>query len=107
MKTKSKVLAAALTAACAGVACAAPAANAAAGQAAGDYRTVGLGLAAAATMSVCVLGSAYAVARIGAAAMGAAAEKPELLIRSLLFVALAEGLAVLGFVIATMMLGKI
>ena len=39
--------------------------------------------------------------------MGAAAEKPELLTRSLLFVALAEGLAVLGFVIAMMLLGKI
>ena len=58
-------------------------------------------------MSLCVLGSAYAVARIGSAAMGAAAEKPELLIRSLLFVALAEGLAVLGFVIAIMLLQKI
>ena len=70
-------------------------------------RAVGLGLAAALTMAVCVLGSGYAVGRIGAAAMGAAAEKPELLIRSLLFVALAEGLAVLGFVIAMMLLQKI
>ncbi|OGR43007.1 MAG: hypothetical protein A2X35_04595 [Elusimicrobia bacterium GWA2_61_42] len=69
--------------------------------------TVWLGFAAALTMSLCVLGSAYAVARIGSAAMGAAAEKPELLIRSLLFVALAEGLAVLGFVIAIMLLQKI
>ncbi len=72
-----------------------------------DYRAVRIGFAAAATMAVCVLGSAYAVARIGSAAMGAAAEKPELLIRSLLFVALAEGLAVLGFVISMMLLGKI
>lgn len=70
-------------------------------------RAVGLGLAAAATMGVCVLGSGYAVGRIGSAAMGAAAEKPELLMRSLLFVALAEGLAVLGFVIAMMLLQKI
>jgi len=72
-----------------------------------DYRAVRIGFAAAATMALCVLGSAYAIARIGSAAMGAAAEKPELLIRSLLFVALAEGLAVLGFVISMMMLGKI
>ena len=70
-------------------------------------RVVGLGLAAALTMAVCVLGSAYAVGRIGSAAMGAAAEKPELLMRSLLFVALAEGLAVLGFVISMMLLQKI
>ncbi len=70
------------------------------------YRSVGLG-AAAFTMAVCVLGAGYAVARIGSAAMGAAAEKPELLTRSLLFVALAEGLAVLGFAIAMMILQKV
>ncbi|HAT73334.1 MAG TPA: ATPase [Elusimicrobia bacterium] len=68
---------------------------------------VGLGFAAALTMALCVMGSAYAIGRIGSAAMGAAAEKPELLIRSLLFVALAEGLAVLGFVISMMMIQKI
>jgi len=70
-------------------------------------RSVGLGFAAALTMGVCVLGAGYAVARVGSAAMGAAAEKPELLIRSLLFVALAEGLAVLGFAIAMMLVQKI
>lgn len=68
---------------------------------------VGLGFAAALTMALCVMGSAYAIGRIGSAAMGAAAEKPELLIRSLLFVALAEGLAVLGFVVSMMMIQKI
>jgi V/A-type H+/Na+-transporting ATPase subunit K len=47
------------------------------------------------------------VGRIGAAALGAAAEKPELLIRSILFVALAEGLAVLGFAVAMLLLQKI
>jgi V/A-type H+/Na+-transporting ATPase subunit K len=71
------------------------------------YRSIGLGAAAAFTMAGCVLGAGYAVARIGAAAMGAAAEKPELLTRSLLFVALAEGLAVLGFAIAMMILQKV
>jgi V/A-type H+-transporting ATPase subunit K len=69
-------------------------------------RAVGLGFAAALTMAVCVLGASYAVGRIGSAAMGAAAEKPELLIRSLIFVALAEGLAVLGFAISMMILQK-
>jgi V/A-type H+-transporting ATPase subunit K len=83
------------------------AAPAAAGVAAPCGNAVGLGFAAALTMALCVLGSAYAVGRIGSAAMGAAAEKPELLIRSLLFVALAEGLAVLGFVVSMMMLQKI
>jgi V/A-type H+-transporting ATPase subunit K len=46
------------------------------------------------------------VGKIGSAAIGAAAEKPELLVRSLLFVALAEGLAILGFVVAMMLVAK-
>lgn len=70
-------------------------------------RAVGLGLSAALAIAVSVLGAGYAVGRIGSAAMGAAAERPELLTRSILFVALAEGLAVLGFAIAMMLLQKI
>lgn len=72
-----------------------------------DYRTLGLGLCATLTMSLSVFGAAYAIARVGSAAMGAAAEKPELLTRSILFVALAEGLAVLGFVISIMLIQKL
>ncbi len=81
------------------------------GVASGDqvsaYRAIGLGLAAAFAIAVSVLGAGYAVGRIGSAALGAAAEKPELLTRSILFVALAEGLAVLGFAIAMMLMQKI
>jgi len=71
-----------------------------------DYRTIGLGFCAALTMGLSVIGAAHAIARVGSAAMGAAAEKPELLTRSILFVALAEGLAVLGFVISIMLIQK-
>jgi V/A-type H+-transporting ATPase subunit K len=71
------------------------------------YKAVGLGAAAAIAIAVSVLGAGYAVGRIGAAALGAAAEKPELLARSILFVALAEGLAVLGFAIAMILVQKI
>lgn len=71
------------------------------------YKTVGLGAAAAFAVGVSILGAGYAVGRIGSAALGAAAEKPELLTRSILFVALAEGFAVLGFAIAMMLLQKI
>ena len=71
------------------------------------YKTIGLGAAAAFAVAVSILGAGYAVGRIGSAALGAAAEKPELLTRSILFVALAEGLAVLGFAIAMMLLQKI
>lgn len=70
-------------------------------------KAVGLGAAAAFAIGVSILGAGYAVGRIGSAALGAAAEKPELLTRSILFVALAEGLAVLGFAIAMMLLQKI
>ena len=45
-------------------------------------------------------GEVYAVARIGSAALGTLMEKPELFSRCILFLALAEGLAVLGFAIA-------
>lgn len=70
------------------------------------WRSVGVAAAAAFAIGISVLGAGYAVGRIGSAALGAAAEKPELLIRSLLFVALAEGLAVLGFAIAMMLIQK-
>lgn len=70
------------------------------------YRTVGLGLAAAFSVAMSVLGAGIAVGRIGSAAMGAIAEKPELLPKAILFVALGEGLAILGFAFAMMLLGK-
>ena len=70
-------------------------------------RDIGLAAAAAFAIAFCVIGAGHAVGRVGSAAMGAAAEKPELLTKSLLFVALAEGLAVLGFAIAMMILQKI
>ncbi len=81
--------------------------TAAPGEPASVYRALGLGAAAAFAVAVSILGAGYAVGRIGSAALGAAAEKPELLTRSILFVALAEGLAVLGFAIAMMLLQKI
>ncbi len=71
------------------------------------WHDVGLGLAAAIAVGLSILGAGYAVAKIGSAALGAAVEKPELLMRSLLFVALAEGLAVLGFAVAMMLIQKV
>ena len=50
--------------------------------------------------------AAYAVGKVGAAAMGAAAERPELATRGLIFVGLAEGIAIYGLIIAIMLLGK-
>jgi V/A-type H+-transporting ATPase subunit K len=86
---------------------AADTAQAVTGDSSSVYRAVGLGAAAAFAIAFSVLGASYAVGRIGSAALGAAAEKPELLTRSILFVALAEGLAVLGFAVAMVLLQKI
>jgi V/A-type H+-transporting ATPase subunit K len=70
------------------------------------YRRIGLGASAAFAVAVSIVGAGYAVGKIGSAALGAAVEKPELLIRSLLFIALAEGLAVLGFAVAMLIIQK-
>ena len=70
-------------------------------------KTIGLGAAAAFVAAVSILGAGYAVARVGSAALGVIAEKPELLPRTILFVALAEGLAVLGFAVAMILIQKI
>ena len=43
---------------------------------------------------------------IGAAAMGAAAEKPEVLSKAIIYVGLGEGIALFGFLIALFMLNK-
>jgi len=66
------------------------------------YMAVVLGAALAAGFGF--LGGGYAVARVGAAALGAASERPELLTRSIVLVALGEGIAVFGFVVAIVML---
>jgi len=67
-------------------------------------KMVGLGFAAAFVGALTILGAGYAVARVGSAALGALSEKPELFVRALVFVALAEGLAVLGFAITIMIM---
>jgi len=64
-------------------------------------------LAAAISSGLSVLGAGFAVARTGAAAMGAVAEKPELIGRSLIYVGLAEGLAIYGLIVAIIILGKV
>ena len=43
---------------------------------------------------------------VGSAAMGAISEKPEIATNALIFIALAEGLVVFGFITALMILGN-
>lgn len=50
------------------------------------------------------LGTGIAQSRIGAAAMGAVAEKEELLGRAILLVAIPETLVILGFAVAAMVI---
>ena len=52
------------------------------------------------SVSICSIGAAYAVAKVSVAALAAASEKPEVLGRSLLFVGLAEGIAIYGLLVA-------
>ena len=62
-------------------------------------------IAAALVAGISALGAAYAVAVVGGAAMGAVAEKPETAGRALVFVGLAEGIAIYGLIVAIMILG--
>lgn len=63
-------------------------------------------LAAAIAFAMGALAAGIAIGNVGAAAMGAISEKPELASQALIFIALAEGLVVFGFIIALMILGK-
>lgn len=53
------------------------------------------------------IGAGLAIGNVGAAAMGAIAEKPEIAGQALIFIALAEGLVVFGFITALMILGAV
>ena len=64
-------------------------------------------LAAALAVGASSIGAAIAVSAVGAAAMGAVAERPELMGRSMIYVGLAEGIAIYGLIVAIMILGRI
>lgn len=64
-------------------------------------------IAAAIAFGLGAIGAGIAIANVGAAAMGAIGEKPEIASQALIFIALAEGLVVFGFITALMILGKI
>ena len=70
------------------------------------YATVAKYIAVALTMMFGSLAASLAVGKIGAAAMGAAAEKPEVLSKAIIYVGLGEGIALFGFLIALFMLNK-
>ena len=71
-----------------------------------DVMKYGL-IAAAVAFGLGAIGAGVAISHVGAAAMGAVAEKPQIAGQALIFVALAEGLVVFGFITALMILGKV
>jgi V/A-type H+/Na+-transporting ATPase subunit K len=63
-------------------------------------------LAAAIATGLGSIGAGLAVSSTGAAAVGAIAEKPESFGRALIFVGMAEGIAIYGLIIAFMVLNR-
>ena len=63
-------------------------------------------LAAAITVGLASIGAGVAVGNTGSAAVGTIAEKPESFGRALIFVGLAEGIAIYGLIVAFMILSR-
>ena len=63
-------------------------------------------IAAAIAAGLSALAAGYAVSAVGSAAVGALAEKPELLGRVLILVGLAEGIAIYGLIVAVLILNR-
>jgi len=64
-------------------------------------------IGAALAVGASSIGAGIAVALVGSAAMGAVSERPEMAGRALIFVGLAEGIAIYGLIVAIMILGKL
>ncbi len=72
--------------------------------------SVGMGLAligAGIPTAVATIGAGMAVGTVGAAALAVIADKPEAFGRSLVYLGLAEGIAIYGLVVTILMLGTI
>jgi V/A-type H+/Na+-transporting ATPase subunit K len=64
-------------------------------------------MAAALATALAAAGAGFAVGKVGAAAIGALAEKPELFGRLLIFVGLAEGIAIYGLIVSILILNRL
>ena len=64
-------------------------------------------LAAAVSTGLSALGAGVAVSNVGSAAIGAMAEKPEILGRTLIVIGLAEGIAIYGLIVSILILNQI
>lgn len=64
-------------------------------------------IAAALAVGLSSLAAGIAVGLIGSSALGAISEKPEISGKALIFLGLAEGIAIYGLIVSIMILGKI
>lgn len=64
-------------------------------------------LAAAISTGLATIGSGYAVGAVGSSALGAVSEDPKLLGKTLIYVGLAEGIAIYGLIISIMILNSL
>lgn len=68
----------------------------------------GLGyLAMALSTGMASIGAGYAVGAVGSSALGAISEDPKLLGKTLIYVGLAEGIAIYGLIISIIIMGKL
>lgn len=74
----------------------------------GGSNPSGLGfIAAALCTGFATIGAGYAVGAVGSSALGAVSEDPKVLGKTLIFVGLAEGIAIYGLIISILILGKL
>ena len=84
------------------------AAPAATGTAAGDLTGLGIALLGIGLPTgLAAIGAGLAVGPVGAGALAVIAEKPEMFGRTLIYLGLAEGIAIYGLVVTILLLGKI
>ena len=73
-----------------------------------DNSATGLGyIAAALSTGLATIGAGYAVGAVGSSALGAVSEDPKILGKTLIFVGLAEGIAIYGLIISILIIGKL
>lgn len=75
---------------------------------AGEVGGAGLGfIAAALSTGLATVGAGYAVAVVGSSALGAVSEDSTILGKTLIFVGLAEGIAIYGLIVSILILGRL
>lgn len=75
---------------------------------AADSDGAGLGfIAAGLATGLATIGAGYAVGAVGSSALGAVSENPKILGKTLIFVGLAEGIAIYGLIISIIILGRL